>query len=96
MNKKYYVYILSNYSLKVLYIGVTNNLSRRLTEHQQEQGSKFTSKYKLKVLLYYETYESIAYARDREKQLKNWHREWKWNLIKCTNPELNDLFSEIV
>lgn len=86
-----YVYIMSNKNLTTLYIGVTNNLQKRVLEHKQGEGSEFTKKYNLKKLLYLEEAESINDAIAREKQLKRWHSEWKWNLIKSTNPELNDL-----
>lgn len=86
-----YVYILSNYKRNVFYIGVTNNLERRLAEHKESIGSKFTEKYKCKYLVYYEQFSNIEDAIRREKQLKNWHREWKINLIKSMNPDLKDL-----
>ncbi|WP_420399551.1 GIY-YIG nuclease family protein [Flagellimonas sp.] len=73
------------------YIGVTSNLSKRVVEHQMGIGSKFTKKYNLVELIYYETYSDIEQAIAREKQLKNWHYEWKINLIKKTNPKLKTL-----
>lgn len=93
MSKKGYVYILTNFNKTVLYIGVTSNLLTRLEEHRQgsERASKFAAKYKCKYLIHYEEYELITEAIEREKQLKNWHHEWKLNLIKSTNPELEDL-----
>jgi putative endonuclease len=69
--KKYYVYILSNFERTTFYIGVTNEISRRLGEHKLEGGSQFTSKYKCKYLVYYELFENINEAISREKQLKN-------------------------
>lgn len=89
-----FVYIMSNKRLTTLYIGVTNNLERRVFEHKMREGSKFTTKYKLNRLVYYEEFEDITDAIAREKQLKNWHKEWKWNLIKSDNPELKDLSEE--
>ena len=86
-----YVYIMSNTKRTTFYIGVTNDIYQRVYEHKCLKGSKFTSKYKLTVLVYYEHHESISDAIDREKQLKNWHREWKLNLIKSINPEMEDL-----
>jgi putative endonuclease len=86
-----FVYILSNYSRTTLYIGVTNDLQERVAEHRNGTGSEFTSKYKLHYLLYFEEYQSIQLAIAREKQLKRWHREWKFNLIRTVNPELKDL-----
>ncbi|TAL67747.1 MAG: GIY-YIG nuclease family protein [Bacteroidetes bacterium] len=74
------------------YIGVTNDLSRRVYEHRNGLVEGFTSKYKVNNLVYYETFEDIRYAIQREKQLKNWHREWKKNLIEKENPEWKDLY----
>ena len=93
-NTSAYIYILSNRNRTVLYIGVTNDLERRVLEHKLKTGSKFTSKYQLNHLMYYEEYGSITDSIYREKQLKNWHREWKWSLIKEKNPELKDLAEE--
>ena len=73
------------------YIGVTNDLLRRVIEHKEGFGAFFTQKYKVKELVYYEEFTDINQAIDREKQLKNWHREWKMNLIKTINPELKEL-----
>jgi len=86
-----YIYIMSNTGLTTLYIGVTNNLERRVLEHKLEIGSDFTKRYRLKRLLYFEEGSSIENAIAREKRLKKWHRDWKWNLIKSTNPNLDDL-----
>ena len=93
--KQSFIYILSNERRSVLYIGVTSNLYNRLVEHKSGKGSIFTKKYNLKVLLYFEEFSSIDQAISREKQLKNWHKEWKWNLIKQINPDLMDLFEEL-
>ncbi len=73
------------------YIGVTTNLSKRLNEHYDEIASKFTKKYNVKDLIYFETFSDIEQAIKREKQLKNWHKEWKLNLIKTVNPTLKIL-----
>ena len=93
--KESYIYITSNKSRTALYIGVTNNLIKRVEEHKNGQGSIFTKKYNLSDLVYFEKFSSIAEAISREKQLKNWHSDWKWNLIKELNPDLNDLFDEL-
>jgi putative endonuclease len=93
--KNGFTYILSSHNRKVLYIGVTSVLEKRIIEHQFNKGSKFTSKYNCKVLLYYEQFPNINDAIEREKQLKNWHREWKFNLIRESNPQLKDLWQEI-
>ena len=89
-----YVYILSNYKRTSLYIDVTNDVERRVLEHKLGIGSKHTTRYNLKYLMYYEKLPSITKAIEREKQLKNWHREWKWNLIKEQNPQLADLAAD--
>ncbi len=87
----YYCYITSNKNRTVLYIGYTNNLKRRLLEHKQSKGAIFTKKYNATDLIYYETFTDSKLARRREKQLKNWHKNWKWNLIKLSNPDLKTL-----
>ena len=86
-----YIYILSNKNRTTLYIGVTSDLDRRIAEHVEGEGSKFSSKYNLTDLVYFEEFDDISEAIAREKQLKNWKREWKINLIKRLNPELKDL-----
>ncbi len=86
-----FVYIMSNVKRNTLYIGVTSNIERRILEHKVGIGSKFTSKYNLHHLLYFEKLPTIGEAIDREKKLKNWHKEWKWNLIKEFNSKLEDL-----
>jgi putative endonuclease len=87
----YYTYILSNFARTTFYIGVTNNLELRLLQHRNGSGGMFTSKYKCYYLMYYEEYANIDEAISREKNLKNWHREWKINLIRKDNPDLKDL-----
>ncbi|MBO6572349.1 GIY-YIG nuclease family protein [bacterium] len=89
---KGYIYILSNIQRTTLYIGVTSNLNQRVWNHKQGEGSKFTSKYKLTILLYVEEFDSISDAIAREKQLKAWRKDWKWELIKKSNPELIDWY----
>lgn len=86
-----YVYIMTNSYRTTFYIGVTSDLPKRVTEHQEGVGSKFTSKYNLKDLVYFEEFTDIDQAISREKQLKNWHKEWKLNLIKTINPKLETL-----
>jgi putative endonuclease len=90
-NKQYYVYILTNKSNKVIYIGVTNDLERRMFEHKNKLVEGFTKRYNLMKLVYYEVTEDVQSAIRREKQLKNWHRDWKINLINQFNPGWNDL-----
>lgn len=76
------------------YIGVTNNLNRRVYEHKQKVVKGFTQQYKLSKLVYYEEGSNVNDALIREKQLKNWHREWKINLIRKVNPSMKDLSLE--
>jgi putative endonuclease len=83
--------MMSNKNLTTLYIGVTNNLERRVLQHKWGEASQFTKKYKLDHLVYIEEGESIKDAIAREKQLKSWRREWKWDLVKKINPEMKDL-----
>ena len=89
--KSSFVYILTNKFRTTFYIGVTANLTKRLEEHYNETASKFTKKYNLKDLIYFEKFSDIVQAIAREKQLKNWHKEWKLNLIKKVNPTLGTL-----
>lgn len=89
-----FVYILSNKNRTVLYIGVTNNIEERVKQHKAGCGSSFTKRYNLIDLMYFEKILGFGLAIDREKQLKNWHKEWKWNLIKTDNPELKDLAAD--
>ena len=91
MNKTYVVYIMTNYSETSLYIGVTSNLPKRVWEHKNKVVEGFTEKYNVDKLVYFETTDSIESAIKREKQLKNWHRQWKINLIKENNPNFRDL-----
>jgi len=94
MNKKGFTYIMGN-NRPTLYVGATSDLRRRVWEHKRGKLRGFTQKYKITKLLYFEYYENIKDAIKREKQLKNWHREWKLNLIKSKNPSLKDLDPEI-
>lgn len=84
--KESYVYILSNEYRTTFYIGVTSNLKIRVQQHIDGIGSKFTSKYNIKNLVYFEEYTDINQAILREKQLKNWKHDWKVELIKENNP----------
>ncbi|HPF07416.1 MAG TPA: GIY-YIG nuclease family protein [Spirochaetota bacterium] len=90
-NSKFYVYILANKNNKVLYIGVTNNLHRRLYEHKNKLIEGFTEKYNVNKLIYFEETENIKSAILREKEIKKWRREKKENLINTINSEWKDL-----
>ena len=94
----YFVYILTNYNKTVLYIGVTNDLISRLYFHKNSEDKRsFTSKYNCYYLIYYERFERIEQAIDREKELKGWRRKKKEDLIASFNPDwafLNDNIGE--
>jgi putative endonuclease len=91
----FYVYIITSIS-GTLYIGVTNNLLRRITEHKDGKIKGFTKKYSCNKLIYYEYFENILDAINREKEIKKWRRDKKENLIKSLNPRWNDLYSELL
>ena len=87
----YWVYILTNKKHGTLYVGVTNDLVRRLDEHKQGSGSEFVKKYQLFKLVACEEFSFSEEAIAREKQLKNWKRQWKIDLIEEVNPNWDDL-----
>ena len=89
--KNYYVYILASKKNGTLYIGVTNDLIKRIYEHKNKLTEGFTCKYQVNRLVYYETTSEITVALRREKQLKNWKRDWKIELIEKNNPQWKDL-----
>ncbi|MDP1547105.1 MAG: GIY-YIG nuclease family protein [Anaerolineales bacterium] len=91
--KQYCVYIMTNAHHTVLYTGVTNNLQRRVLEHQSGKGSKFTSKYNVNKLVYFECSNDVNAAILREKQIKAGSRKKKLDLINNMNPKWNDLFT---
>ena len=92
----YWVYILANKPGGTLYIGVTNNLVRRVYEHREGLAEGFTKRYHVKTLVYFEPHETIATPLQREKNIKHWSREWKIDLIVAGNPDWRDLYDEIV
>ena len=93
--KQYYVYFTTNKNNNVIYVGVTGNLLQRIYQHKNKIFAGFTKKYNVDKLVYYEIYNNIEDAIRREKQLKNWHREWKMRLIEEHNPEFNDSYDNI-
>ena len=97
-NRKYYVYILTNYQKTVLYIGVTNNLEQRITEHYMGKGNTktFTGKYNCFYLVYYECTQYINNAIAREKEIKGWNRKKKDELIITFNPSWKFLNHELL
>ena len=90
-----FIYMLTNKYNNVLYIGVTRNLQRRLAEHKLHINKGFSYKYKTEKLVFYEIYDRLDVAIQREKQLKRWKREWKDKLINDFNPEWKDLSGDI-
>ena len=87
-----YVYILTNSTRKVFYVGVTSDLAQRLEQHINNENEKaFTKKYNAHELIYYEEFDDIQEAIKREKQLKGWNRNKKYNLIKKVNPKLQEI-----
>ena len=91
--KTYYVYILASKTNGTLYIGVTNDLNRRISEHKSGLIPGFTKKYNVHRLVYFESVGDIRAVITREKQLKKWKRNWKIKLIEENNPEWKDLYS---
>jgi len=92
--KRYFVYILAS-KTKVLYIGMTDILQRRTYEHKLGLVEGFTKRYNVNKLVYYESQPDLDSAIKREKQLKNWHRQWKINLIEEKNKDWKDLYPDI-
>ena len=88
--KSYYVYILTNKFNTVLYVGITDNLNRRTTEHANALHQGFTKRYRAHKLVYYERYSNVLDAISREKQLKGWTRDKKRKLVEKRNPDWND------
>jgi putative endonuclease len=91
-----YVYILASQMAGTIYIGVTSDLVRRISEHLNGTASQFTARYKVHRLVHWQEFGSIEKAIKREKQLKNWRREWKIRLIEESNPKWDDLYPGIV
>ncbi|MFA5128710.1 MAG: GIY-YIG nuclease family protein [Patescibacteria group bacterium] len=94
--KNYYVYIMTNRRNGTLYIGVTNDLTRRVYEHKHNLADGFTKKYNIHLLVYYEGTPNVVSSIQREKQLKKWNRKWKLALIEKINPEWEDLYNKII
>lgn len=92
----YYVYILTNWTNKVLYTGVTNDLERRIYEHKNKLIKGFTEKYNINKLVYFDGTTDIKAAITREKQIKGWTRQKKNNLIESVNPQWKDLSENFV
>ena len=95
MSRQYYIYIMTNKSNNIIYTGVTNNLKRRVYEHNQKLIKGFTKKYNVTKLVYYEVFEDIENAILREKQIKGGSRERKIDLVNMMNNEWRDLYEEL-
>jgi putative endonuclease len=95
MDARFFVYILASKRNGTLYVGVTNNLARRLAEHKAKFVPGFTRKYRVDQLVYFEAFDSILEARAREHSLKRWRRNWKVALIEKCNPDWRDLTEEL-
>tara|TARA_R110000824_G_scaffold118960_18_gene272502 strand:+ start:19911 stop:20285 length:375 start_codon:yes stop_codon:yes gene_type:complete len=91
----YYVYILASRRNGTLYIGVTNDIARRVHEHRTGAGSAFARKYDVHRLVHVDVFEEATLAIQREKTLKEWKRQWKIDLIEKDNPEWRDLYAEL-
>ena len=94
--KKGFIYIMTNVKNNVFYIGVTRNLRSRVYQHKEKLVEGFSKKYNCTKLIYFEESVSIDAALNREKKLKNWHRQWKVDLINSVNPEWCDLAQELI
>jgi len=96
MDKQFFVYLLASRKHGTLYIGVTNEIIRRVYEHKQKLVRGFTKRYGVDKLVYYEIFDDPESAIAREKQLKKWHREWKFRLIERDNPNWADLYLTLI
>ena len=95
MTRSFFVYILASRRNGTLYVGVTNDLARRMSEHKSKLVPGFARKYRVDKLVYFEEYPSILEARARERALKRWDRAWKLALIEEMNPQWRDLSEEL-
>jgi putative endonuclease len=95
MNEQFYVYILSSLHNRVLYIGITSDLVKRVWEHKNKVVKGFTARYNVDRLMYYEIYNDPETAIHREKSMKDWKRSWKIELIEKENPDWVDLYDRI-
>ena len=93
-DKAYYVYLLTNWNNKVVYVGMTNDLQRRIFEHKEKQVKGFTEKYNVHKLVYYEQTPEVEVALNREKEIKKWRREKKNKLVENANPQWRDLIDD--
>jgi len=96
MDKNSYLYILASKRNGTLYVGATTNLIQHIWQHKNTSFNRFTSKYAITRLVYYEAYNELEFAFEREKRLKAWKRAWKIELIEKMNPYWNDLYNSIL
>ena len=96
MDKNYYIYILASKKNGTLYIGISNDLLKRVWQHKNKQQEGFTKKYDVDKLVYYEIFNDSINAITREKRLKKYSRKWKMNLIEKHNPEWKDLYDDLI
>lgn len=94
--KTYYVYILASKRNGTLYVGITDNLIKRVWQHKNDIVEGFTKKYNCHHLVYYEQTNEVMAALEREKQIKKWKRQWKLELIEKQNPEWKDLYNDLI
>ena len=95
MEKNYYLYMITNKPDETLYLGVTSNIKKRIYEHKTKAVEGFSKKYNLDKLVWYEVHGDVEEAIKREKQMKDWKREWKVKRILEMNPNWDDLYSDI-
>ena len=96
MPKSYYVYILASKRNGTLYVGITDNLIKRVWEHKNDLADGFTKKYQVHRLVYFEETSDVLSAIAREKKLKRWKRQWKLELIEAKNPNWKDLYNDLI
>ena len=96
MKKVYFVYIMASKKNGTIYVGFTDNLTKRVYEHKHDLVEGFTSKYKVHMLVYFEIYDDPENAINREKRLKKWNRSWKIELIEKNNFEWRDLYNDLI
>jgi putative endonuclease len=94
--KTYWLYILASRPRGTLYVGMTNDLTRRIYEHREGLADGFTKEHRVKMLVYYEQHTTAIVAIQREKNIKHWSRKWKIGLIRSMNPDWRDLWDDIV
>jgi putative endonuclease len=96
VSKQYYVYLITNEPYGTLYVGVTNDLVRRIYEHREGAVQGFSKQHGLNRLVWFEAHDDVLAAIEREKVIKRWRRDWKMNLIQAMNPNWDDLYESIV